>query len=241
MEAGQVASYVWRAGNDPVEPLADAWLDDEEQRAAARLVAPGRRQQYLAAHVLLRWALSQHASAPEQGWRFHRAEHGKPQLSTPTALPMEFSVSHTREAVAVALATTGRIGIDIESLRDNLDYHVIAQQFSPAEQGWLQTLAPAEHAVGIVRLWTLKESYVKARGSTNLLAVLRSTPFATIDLTQHSWLSIVDKDHCSWDIRSGVIGSRTWWAVTASASARATPLPAPREVVLADGALQLVG
>jgi 4'-phosphopantetheinyl transferase len=66
---------------------------------------------------------------------------------------------------ALAFATGGEIGVDIEALRAVQDAETIAAQLcSPAEWSAYASLADHEKLRGFLNWWTRKEAFVKARG-----------------------------------------------------------------------------
>jgi 4'-phosphopantetheinyl transferase len=69
--------------------------------------------------------------------------------------------------VGVALTTDGPVGIDIEPLERRIEPLGPAARhaFTDAELQWLATFEPGQMGERFLSLWTLKESYVKARGT----------------------------------------------------------------------------
>jgi hypothetical protein len=96
-----------------------------------------------------------------------RAATGRPELSG-AAAGLRASVSHTRGVVAVAVtgpyAELSGIGVDVEAIRP-LDAVTLAERwFTPDEASWLLALPSALRPVGLLDLWTRKESAGKAVG-----------------------------------------------------------------------------
>lgn len=150
-------------------PTLAAWhgtLDAEEQKAAARFRSEADRRAYVAAHALARAMLAEAAGRPAQDWRFRRTSHGKPELATAHALPwLRFSLSHTRSLVACALAAEDDIGLDVEALsRPEASPGLAERYFAPAEAALLAAQPRAARHATFLRIWTLKEAYVKATG-----------------------------------------------------------------------------
>ena len=135
---------------------ADAFRFDEDRRA------------YVSAHGLLRLALSSLGGGSPADWRFETNSYGKPHLVPRGGLgDLRFSLTHTRGMVAIALAYGTEIGIDVEARErmGRLDLEIADSHFTPEEVQALRTL-PHEDARRdrFLRLWTLKESFVKATG-----------------------------------------------------------------------------
>ncbi|NML95756.1 4'-phosphopantetheinyl transferase family protein [Novosphingobium olei] len=78
---------------------------------------------------------------------------------------MWFSLSHADGVSICAVTGAGpEIGIDLERIASGRNSLEIAEQFfSDAESTALRNLHPAQQTEAFVRLWALKESYVKAR------------------------------------------------------------------------------
>ncbi|MFE1310661.1 4'-phosphopantetheinyl transferase family protein [Streptomyces sp. NPDC058755] len=96
-----------------------------------------------------------------------RAATGRPELSG-AATGLCASVSHTRGVVAVAIsrpyAELSGVGVDVEAIRP-LDAVTLAERwFTPGEASWVRALPSALRTVGLLHLWTRKESAGKAVG-----------------------------------------------------------------------------
>ena len=143
--------------------LADM-LDDTERARAARFAFDEDRQAYVAAHALLRFALSQQAGGPPQNWRFATAERGKPYLIDPPR-DLRFSMTHTRGMVAVAVTEGVEIGVDVEPANRRAESMKLADRFfAPEETAMLRALEGDARRDAFFAIWTLKEAVVKATG-----------------------------------------------------------------------------
>jgi 4'-phosphopantetheinyl transferase len=168
---GPGEAHVWLAAPDFIDfdLSADypALLDDEEAQTFAKFVFDRDRRLYLTAHALLRTTLSRYASVPPAAWRFVRNRYGRPTVDSSAGLPpIAFSLSHTRGLAACLVANTVDAGVDVEQARAVDDLGGVARlSFSPAEYTALSAIAEeAARARRFFTLWTLKESYIKARG-----------------------------------------------------------------------------
>ncbi|MEU3850374.1 4'-phosphopantetheinyl transferase superfamily protein [Streptomyces sp. NPDC029554] len=131
-----------------------------ERRARAdRLHSAADRARCLAAGVLLRHALLvRHGLTPAE-LDTARDAYGKPYLAHVPGL--HFSLSHARRWVACATSET-EIGVDIEhTAAGAVD---ISHRFAPDEHAYVAAAPPGRRAGRLVRIWTLKESYVKYLG-----------------------------------------------------------------------------
>jgi 4'-phosphopantetheinyl transferase len=142
-------------------------LSDDERARWRRFARPVDAQHYLVAHAMLRTALSRYVDVAPQDWRFECNEFGRPQVSGPEiGRELQFNLSHTMGLVACAVAWRRPVGIDVESFeRTGVDVELAANYFSPQEIAQLRSLSAAAQAERFLEYWTLKEAYLKARGT----------------------------------------------------------------------------
>lgn len=159
--------HLWHADLTALEAAIDTLsplLDPHEQARAARFIVPEPRVQFILSRALLRIALGQYLGIGPREVRFHTGERGKPELAAPQGL--HFNLSHTDGTTVIALTRAGRIGVDVEKIRENLDpLQLGARFFSPREAEWLRTQPVDRHFAAFFACWTAKEAYVKACGS----------------------------------------------------------------------------
>lgn len=139
----------------------------------------GARRLSLAASLLLVRALG------DEGLRAAEiavTENGKPYL--PGLPDFRFSLSHSGDTALCAVSPK-EIGCDIEEPRA-CDMKIARRFFHPAEQEWLFSHPVDEQADAFLRLWTCKESFIKAIGlGLNLpLESFAVIPGETVQLTQ---------------------------------------------------------
>ena len=149
-----------------------AILSTAECETLSRFHFARDRQLYLLAHALVRRVLSGYADIRPEQWVFTRNAYGRPEI-TPAlpAPPLRFNLSHTHGLVACAVALGADIGVDAEHaghglgrLRENELLDLSTRFFSPQETAALKRLPASEHEKRFSVYWTLKESYIKARG-----------------------------------------------------------------------------
>lgn len=149
--------------------LLAAWwdrLDAAEQARAARFRLEEDRRAYIAAHALLREMLERFGGLPASSWHFVAGPAGRPELDPAHALPwLRFNLSHTRGLVACAVAAWDDIGVDVEDLaRPEATPGLAERFFAPEEAAAIAALPAAERHAAFLRIWTLKEAFVKATG-----------------------------------------------------------------------------
>jgi 4'-phosphopantetheinyl transferase len=125
------------------------------------------RGQFLATRALVRTVLSRYAPVTPAEWRFVTGPHGKPRVAHPAVTPpLFFNVSNTPGLVVCAVSVAHQmVGVDVERMDRENEWLAIADRFfSPSEVRALRALPASEHIRRFFACWTLKESYIKARG-----------------------------------------------------------------------------
>lgn len=126
-------------------------------RAQAERLSGTRQIEFLACRVLLADLLAEHCAIAHLP-AIEMGPNSRPQFSR-TDLP-HFNISHSRQNIAVALASTGAIGLDIETHRLHRNYLKIAKAFfTPSEQAWI--IKQTDPLAGFWQRWTLRESALK--------------------------------------------------------------------------------
>lgn len=89
-----------------------------------------------------------------------KEEHGKPYLKD---FPhIHYNISHTDGLVACAIGDR-QVGIDVERIRP-FRQNILKKVFSDAERHRMEEIPESERSQYFFRIWTLKESYLKAAG-----------------------------------------------------------------------------
>ncbi|MBV8472878.1 MAG: 4'-phosphopantetheinyl transferase superfamily protein [Hyphomicrobiales bacterium] len=128
--------------------------------------AVSARDQYLAAHGLLRSALSRYRNIAPERWAFSENPYGRPFIDQSLGVTdLHFSLSHTEGLVACAVGAFPELGVDVELRDRNLSVAELAPTvLAPQEIARLRAEPDSQANEFFFRLWTLKEAYVKARG-----------------------------------------------------------------------------
>ena len=162
--------HVWyvaldRLTQSQIEQCADALSTDERQRRD-RFVFERDRLLYQVAHALVRLTLSRYVSVDPRSWRFVPNRYGRPEIVAPADHGrLRFNLSHTPGLATVAVAVDREIGVDVENVeRRAASLKIADHYFSPAEVADLKRLPPQHQHEAFFDYWTLKESYIKARG-----------------------------------------------------------------------------
>jgi 4'-phosphopantetheinyl transferase len=147
----------------------EAFLSDGEIAAAQRFVFERDRLWYVASHAFLRRTLARSLGIAPREVEIVRDPNGRPELADRR---LRFNLSHTPGLAALAITASADVGVDVECIRtvDRAELEPVV--FTDSER--------AEWNGGeedFFDLWTLKESYLKARG-VGLTADLHSFTFS---------------------------------------------------------------
>lgn len=160
--------HVWRLCTDGVSaPLLSrltTLLDARERELAARL--PGRvtSERFVVRRARVRQVLARYTGRAPAALVLGRDPDGRPFLQ-PSPRQLDFSVSHSGDAVLVAVSRAGRVGVDLERHRVLAAAGRFADRFlHPEEAAQLSGLAPAFASRALLGCWTRKEAYLKAAG-----------------------------------------------------------------------------
>ncbi|HEV2270038.1 MAG TPA: 4'-phosphopantetheinyl transferase superfamily protein [Steroidobacteraceae bacterium] len=159
-------TYISEISDGSLWPRYDTLLSADERAAQARLRFAKDQRRYLVTRSLVRTVLSRYAAVRPQDWAFSAGPRGRPQISAPRAAPaLEFNISHSADLVLLGVTSGRALGIDTESVvAREADIDGLNRYFAPEESAALLALAPRERRRRFFELWTLKESYIKARG-----------------------------------------------------------------------------
>ena len=143
-----------------------ALLSPDEHERMARLIFDRDRRRFLLTRALVRTTLSRYAAVRPAEWAFITNVHGRPEiLDRPRGVPdLRFNLSHTEGLIACAVTIGREVGVDVEHVQRRLTQDVAGRFFAPREVQDLRALPEDEQPRAFFDYWTLKESYIKARG-----------------------------------------------------------------------------
>lgn len=180
--------YIWEGRLDVparVTAAARRLLSADERKRADRFAYDRHRRRYTVAQGHLRRVLGRLTGINPKTVRFHYEEKGKPWLPGGPS----FNQSHSEDRLMIAVAASGRLGVDIEEMRQvRLMLGIADKNFAPDEAARLHAAPPNERRRIFFRIWTRKEAFLKALG-VGLTHPLRSfsvdpTPGAARGLLQ---------------------------------------------------------
>ena len=130
-------------------------LVDQERQARVRAFGDSRSGLLTLAAGLLLYAIFGEQTSRSH---FERGRRGKPILADHSP----FNITHAGDYAVLALSKQ-TVGVDLERFRP-LDWHRIAERFFHPEERAFLAQSP-EPEKDFFRIWTLKESYLKAEGT----------------------------------------------------------------------------
>jgi 4'-phosphopantetheinyl transferase len=156
--------HLWRARAGALrQTLPLDCIDDAERTRAGRLRLPAHRDAFLFAHALLRTVLGAYLARPPGQLAFARAAGGKPSLADQS---LQFNLSHSADAVLIAVARSMPVGVDLEERGRRIDEAALACAcLSQGEMLALDAMPAARRKRALLRQWTRKEALLKALGS----------------------------------------------------------------------------
>jgi len=126
-----------------------------------KITNPDSYLRSLLGEILARYALVAYTGMQNRDIHFDIAEKGKPFLKGIQSV--HFNITHSGDRVACAVSSS-EVGVDIEHHR-RVNFNVAERFFSPAEVRDLMGMEENARQEYFFRLWTIKESYLKAIGS----------------------------------------------------------------------------
>ncbi|XP_077238321.1 uncharacterized protein LOC143879697 [Tasmannia lanceolata] len=140
-----------------------------------RMKCDALRKRALLARVLVRTTLARYSNfhAGPRSLKFRKNVFGKPEVvwqhdDNWDPPPLHFNISHTSSLIACGVTVDMPIGIDVEEKQRKIRNSISSfarRYFSPREVEFLDAFSDPEiQRQEFIKLWTLKEAYVKALG-----------------------------------------------------------------------------
>lgn len=239
-------SVRWAFNIQEWKPTSNEWtlatqcVQTEETERIHRFVFAEDAKASMVGQLLMRKAASEITGIPYNEVKFSRSETGKPFVSSHSeilrTMNYNFNISHHGSMCVLAAGLGRRLGIDVMNveLRDSRSvpeyFNLMQKQFSSAE--WNFIMCPSsenEQLQRFFRLWCLKESYVKGKGtgiSYNLrnlsfdcktarlkeCVIVTDTKLFVQESLESNWLfeeTMLNKNHCvAVAVEKGLQGSR---------------------------------
>ncbi len=139
------------------------YLSGDEQERVNLLVSGRHRQQFMAAHAVLRVVLSRYCGQRPQELVIQKTSAGKPFLTDGTAI--RFNLTHSHGKALIAIASDREVGIDLEKIRPEVDIVSLAKRFlSGQDQAFIEGGDPERRHERFLQVWVSREAFFKAEG-----------------------------------------------------------------------------
>jgi 4'-phosphopantetheinyl transferase len=155
--------HLWKLDlDDPPLPLdeLEEFVTGEERARAEKFYFPQHRRRCLAARALLRGLIGRYTGATPPRVPIRYGSEGKPFTDD-----LSFNLSHSGGHALLAVACTGQIGVDLETIIRERDTGRLARRFfSEAEKRALGGASEEDRPRLFHQFWVRKESWLKAAG-----------------------------------------------------------------------------
>jgi 4'-phosphopantetheinyl transferase len=143
-----------------------ALLSDAERAREARLHFAHDRVRFRVTRALVRRVLGAYLGIDPRSCTFENNAHGRPSLTSPECrdTPLEFNISHTEDLILLGVTGGREIGVDVERVGPKRSAALAQRFFAPCEAERVVSAPEAQRDELFYQYWTLKESYIKARG-----------------------------------------------------------------------------
>jgi 4'-phosphopantetheinyl transferase len=115
----------------------------------------------------VRRVLSRYAPVGPKDWIFASNAYGRPEIANAgiSVSDLSFNISHTQGLIVLGVTRGRELGVDVENIRAReVSIDIADRFFSPIEVAALAKVPLDLRQDRFFEYWTLKESYIKARG-----------------------------------------------------------------------------
>ncbi|PEU19244.1 MULTISPECIES: 4'-phosphopantetheinyl transferase superfamily protein [unclassified Bacillus (in: firmicutes)] len=142
------------------------FLSPDEKEKYQRYHSKEDALRYVMGRGIIRILLGGYTGIAPEDLEFEYSQKGKPTLkSTRNRNKICFNLSHSAEALVVAITVDREVGIDIEEIKELPEEELLARQFfTPLEYERYRYMKERNDLKAFYKCWTRKEAYVKATG-----------------------------------------------------------------------------
>ena len=186
-------------------------LCDEEIKESKNFKIENDKLAYLSGRYWIRSIVGDYFKMNPKDLTFNIDKNGRPSIINIWNKNLDFNISHSDEFVILAMSNRLRVGIDIEKIRD-IDIDLISYNcFSNKEKKYLKE--KNDKLVNFFKIWTLKESYLKALGC-GLVEKIKDISFYFDKYDEPFLLKGVDNK--KWDFRCFLVNDKYMTSVCSS-------------------------
>ena len=161
---------VWMAPLDVGEKKMDDFLhrlSPSEQKRVGALLEERAVHQYVVSRAMQRQLLANYVGGSPSDISFGVVAMGKPTLSKPNDIGLNFNTTHSGNLVIIAVTKGRDVGVDTEKVRPVPRALRVAKRFySDEEYRSLATLPESELDRAFLSIWVRREGTAKARGDS---------------------------------------------------------------------------
>lgn len=141
-------------------------LTEDELQRAHRFRFEEHCRRFTVARANLRFTLAEYTGLKAKDIQLGKTEHGKPFIvSQQNPAKVSFNLSHSHELAIVIVCRETDIGVDLEHLDTNRPFMDLARRyFNDNEVEYLRSVPAVAFHKAFYKIWTLKESWLKATG-----------------------------------------------------------------------------
>ncbi|MBN3519252.1 4'-phosphopantetheinyl transferase superfamily protein [Algoriphagus lutimaris] len=155
---------LWLARLDKIPEEDGRDLAREELERADRFVRPELKIKFIKRRSILRKLLSEYLDIKPNEMVIDYSNLGKPYVANPKT-KIFFNISHSKDCVLYGFSREAEIGVDIESLNDEIEAELISNHFFASDEiSLIRNSTGRVKADAFFRLWCIKEAYIKLVG-----------------------------------------------------------------------------
>ena len=140
-------------------------LSPSEQKRVTGVLEERAARQYVVSRAMQRQLLAAYVGGSPADIQFGIVAMGKPTLSKPNQIGLQFNTTHSGNVVIIAVTTKREVGVDVEVVRHvSRALQVSKRCFSEEEHRALSVLPPEELDRAFLSIWVRREGTAKARG-----------------------------------------------------------------------------
>lgn len=165
------AVHVWRSSLSAIEPLADELklvLSADELARSKRFHFSHLQKVFIAGRAVLRMILGDYCNCAPEELSFAYGDYQKPSIESNGRISqtVAFNLSHTKDAMLIAIAAEDPVGIDVEDPRREFDVDLlVAECLTGEEARSLGQVSAPQRRNAFIRYWVHKEAFLKCVGT----------------------------------------------------------------------------
>ena len=140
-------------------------LSPWEQKRVAGLLEEKAARQYVVSRAMQRQLLAQYVGGSPADIQFGMVAMGKPTLSRPNDIGLQFNTTHSGDLVIIAVTANRDVGVDVERVKPvPRALQVSRRCFSAEEHSHLESVPAERLPAEFLSIWVRREGTAKARG-----------------------------------------------------------------------------